>query len=407
MMKEKKKAAGEDYCFLQEAVQEQGIEKPSLYVKRIIYVIIVAFVFGVVASVAFWKVQDILGERDARIYRENLLKDAGNTQEKQDSIAKRSNEDKIAAYEEYWKGIAQIGIQCNKSVVSVGQVHTESWYQKSQKDEVVQSGLVFKRKGNVLYILTQSSSMVEKKVLQVEFADGTKASAELVDADYNTGIAVLGVDVKAISKSTMKEVEEMDFTQYAAEVSPKLSDRILLFGSPNGLMKSVMLGNIVNADLSVQTVDKNLSVYATDIAYTEGGNGFAADVEGRIVGIITDAYQDVTGDTNWSFVSVTDIAASAQAIVDRKETAYLGIRGKDAGDNDGVYVTEVALKSPAYHGGIRVTDRIYSIDGNRIRDMKDLSLCLSTHEQGDRLKIRLCRECGSSKKHRTVKVTLD
>lgn len=407
MMKEKKKAAGEEYCFLQEAVQEQGLEKHSLPIKRIIYVIVLAFVFGVVASVAFWKVQDILGERDARIYRANLLKNTGSTQEKQAGFAKRSDEYKIAAYEDYWKRIAQIGIQCNKSVVSVGEVHTESGYQKNQKGDEIQSGLVFKRKGNVLYILTQLSFMVEKKVLQVEFADGTKAAAELVDVDRNTEIAVLCVDGKDISKSVMKKVEEMDFTQYAAELSPKLSDRILLFGSPNGLMKSVMLGNIVNADLSVQTVDKNLSVYATDVAYTEGGNGFAADVEGRIVGIITDSYQDVTGETNWSFVSVTDIAATAQAIVDHKQAAYLGIQGKDAGDNDGVYVTEVALKSPAYHGGIRVADRIYSIDGNRIGDMKDLSLFLSTHEQGDRLKIRLCRENGSSKKHRTVKITLD
>ena len=179
--------------------------------------------------------------------------------------------------------------------------------------------------------------MAEKKVLQVEFADGTKAAAELVDVDRNTEIAVLRVDGKDISKSTMKKIEEMDFTQYAAELTPKLSDRILLFGSPNGLMKSVMMGNIVNVDLSVQTVDKNLSVYATDVAYTEGGNGFVADVEGRIVGIISDSYQDVTGETNWSFVSVTDIAATAQAIVDHKQTAYLGIRGKDAGDNDGVY----------------------------------------------------------------------
>ena len=162
MMKEKKKAAGEEYCFLQEAVQEQGLEKHSLPVKRIIYVIVLAFVFGVVASVAFWKVQDILGERDARIYRANLLKNAGSTQEKQAGFVKKSDEYKIAAYEDYWKRIAQIGVQCNKSVVSVGEVHTESWYQKNQKGDEIQSGLVFKKKGNVLYILTQPSSMAEK-----------------------------------------------------------------------------------------------------------------------------------------------------------------------------------------------------------------------------------------------------
>ena len=68
-MKEKKKAAGEEYCFLQEAVQEQGLEKHSLPVKRIIYVIVLAFVFGVVASVAFWKVQDIKIKKEMKYDR--------------------------------------------------------------------------------------------------------------------------------------------------------------------------------------------------------------------------------------------------------------------------------------------------------------------------------------------------
>ena len=41
--------------------------------------------------------------------------------------------------------------------------------------------------------------MAEKKVLQVEFADGTKAAAELVAVDRNSEIAVLRVDGKDIS----------------------------------------------------------------------------------------------------------------------------------------------------------------------------------------------------------------
>lgn len=406
-MKKKRKETGEDYCFLQEAVQEQHTKACPRLVEKMAYAIVLAVVFGAVAAVVFWKVQDMLGERDTRIYRENLLNSAGSTPEKQESLTNRSDADKIAAYEEYWKGIAQIGTQCNRSVVAVGQLHTESWYQKNQQEDAVQSGLVFKRKGSALYILTQTSSLIEKKALEVEFCDGRKASAELVDRDHNTGIAVLRVAVKEVAKSTLKKVEEKDFTQYTSELSPKLSDRILLFGAPNGLMKSVMLGNIVNAELSVQTLDRNLSLYATDIAYTEGGNGFAADVEGRIVGVITEAYQDVTGETNWSFISIADIVAAAQAIVDHKQTAFMGIHGRDAGGNKGVYVTEVQLKSPAYHGGVRVADRIDAIDGSKIRNMADFSLCLSTHEPGERLEIHLSRESGGAEKNKTVRVTLD
>lgn len=405
-MDEKKKTAGEDYCFLQEAVREQHTDKYSCLVKRIVHAIVLAVVFGAVASVVFWKVQDVLGERDARIYRENLLKNANNTEEEPNNSEEQSDEDKIEAYEDYWKRIAQIGLDCNKSLVAVGQVHTESWYQKSRQDDIVQSGLLFKRKGGILYILTQMSSITRKKPLKVEFVNGEKASAELVDEDRNTGISVLRVNVKDVSKSTMKKILVTDFTQYASELSLKLSDRILLFGSPNGMINSVMPGNIVNADITVQATDQNFSVYATDIAYTEGGNGFATNIEGKIIGMITEHYKEITGKDQWAFVSSADIAAAAQSIVDHKQNAYLGIRGKDAGDKEGVYVTEVKLKSPAYHGGVRVADRIYSVDGNKINNMKDLSLCLSTHERGDRLTLRLYRESGNSEKHRTVKITL-
>lgn len=406
-MEEKKKTTEEEYCFLQEAVREPQREKGFCPAKKLVYVIVLACVFGVVASVVFWKVQDVLSERDAQVYRENLLNNSDNVQEEQNNSVGKSDADMIEAYEDYWKRITQIGVNCNKSVVSVRKIHTESWYQKSKQDDMVQSGLLFKRKGGMLYILTQLSSITGKKVLEVEFVDGKKASAKLVEEDNNIGIAVLGVNVDGVSKSTMKEIVVTDFTQYASELSLKLSDRILLFGCPNGMMNSVMLGNIVNADISVQATDKNFSVFATDIAYTKGGNGFAMNIEGKIIGMITEQYKDITGETNWAFVSSADIAVMAQAIVDRKRNVYLGIHGKDAGDREGVYVTEVQLKSPAYHGGIRVADRIYSIDGNKIKTMNDLSLCLSTHQQGDRLTLRLCREGGGSEKHKAVKITLD
>lgn len=113
---------------------------------------------------------------------------------------------------------------------------------------------------------------------------------------------------------------------------------------------------MVNTDMTVQAVDDCLTVYVTDIAYTEGGDGFVSDIEGRMVGMITDAYQRTTGDTNWAFISAEDIAVAAEAIVEEKTPVTFGIRGKDMENGKGIYVTEVSVKSPAYHGGVRVAD---------------------------------------------------
>ena len=53
-----------------------------------------------------------------------------------------------------------------------------------------------------------------------------------------------------------------------------------------------------------------------------------------------------------------------------------------------------------------MADVIDSIDGNKIRSMKDLSLCLSTHERGDRITVGLCRSCSGKQKKKSVKVEL-
>lgn len=407
MLRKEKDTNDQEYCFLQEAVQEPHERKPAGIIKRAVYVIILAAVFGGTASVTFWKVQDALEKRDARIYRESLLNEAKETSVSAKETPRPSTEsDMLAAYENYWDRIKNIGEQCNKAIVTVEKLHTESWYQRSDKENVLQSGLIFKRKGVWLYVLTQSSSLVEKGSLEVSFSNGKSVAAELVASDDDMGITVLRMNTKDISKSTMDQIYVIDFTQDASDTALELNDRVLLFGCPNGIMKSVIPGNVVNTDMTVQAVDDCLTVYATDIAYTEGGDGFVSDIEGHMVGMITDAYQSTTGDTNWAFISAEDIAVAAEAIVEEKTQVTFGIRGKDVENGKGIYVTEVQLKSPAYHGGVRVADVIDSIDGNKIRSMKNLSLCLSTHESGDRITVELHRSCAGKQKKKTVKVEL-
>ena len=398
-----------EYCFLKEAVREScGDRKGTRTVLgKLLFAALLAVVFGSIASVAFWKVQNVLEKRDARIYREKLLQSTQDEKGGQDeSTSQKSDSEMIAAYENYWNRISEVGMQCNKAVVSVGQLHKESWYQKSEKTETVQSGLIFQRKGAYLYVLTQPTALVGKKTLEVEFTDGRKAEAELEAEDRNLEIAVIRIKITDISDDTMSAISAMDFTGYRKDISLDLSDRVVFFGCPNGIMRSVMLGNIVNTDLSAQVMDGTLSLYATDIGYTEGGNGFVADVEGNVVGIMTDAYRDITGENNWAFIKIEDVAAAAKAIVDRQKPVTFGIRGKDIADQNGVYVTEVEIKSPAYHGGVRVADVICAMDGCNIKSMKDLRLCLSTHERGDKVTIRLKRKNGGSQIRKTVKVEL-
>ena len=106
MSRKEKDTNDQEYCFLQEAVQEPHKRKPAGIIKRAVYVIVLAVVFGGTASVTFWKVQDVLEKRDARIYRESLLNDAKETSAGTKQTPRPSTEsDMLAAYENYWDRI--------------------------------------------------------------------------------------------------------------------------------------------------------------------------------------------------------------------------------------------------------------------------------------------------------------
>lgn len=407
MIENKTDQTEEEYCFLQEAVKKQHRIRAACVIKKVVLACFLAVLFGITAGVAFWYTQNRLEKHDTRVYRESMMAHAGNETDNTSQKSKTNgDQERISAYEDYWKTIKDVGMRCNRAVVAIRQRHTESWYKRSQKDEQVQSGIVFEEKGDSLYILTQTAALLSGKNLEVEFADGSVAQAKLKAKNDNLDMAVLTVNSNDISNGTMKKIVIMDFTQYASEIGLGLNERVMVFGCPNGIMKSVMPGNVVNADLTASVLDGSLNIYATDIVYTEGGNGFVTNIEGRMVGMLTDAFKDTTGSNNWAFISAADIVAEVQRMVEGKSSAVFGIYGKDIGEDKGINVTEVLVDSAAYHGGIRVADVLCSIDGCEIKNMSELHFLLSTHESGDKIQVRSKRKSGGKEKVRSLKITL-
>lgn len=402
----------EEYWFLQETIRPQRKRQVFLFVWRLLATICLAVVFGVVGAVAFRLTQDALANRDEAEKRERLL--AEQTVE-DDSLEEEESGDSvgsISSYEKYRKKMAAIGEKCNQAVVAVYAGRTESWYQRSGKDEALQSGLIFQKKDQELYLLTAASDIIQAKSIAVEFFDGEAVEAELVKADDTLKIAVLRVDTAALSEETKKDIRIMELEQSDETLNLDLNELVLAFGAPNGILYSVFPGSIVNSALSAGIPDGELRLYCTDIDYNPEGNGFIANMEGDIVGMITNSYTDVSGDTNCTFMSVSDIADVALRLAQGQSIVRLGVRGCSVKKEClraeyGVYVKEVAVQSPAYHGGLRVADVIVEIDGCRIDNMQDLRICLLTHSPGDKVTIQVLRGCDKKQMTKELEVTLE
>ena len=397
----------EEYWFLQEAIRSRRRGQIVHILYRLLLLVVFAVVFGVTGAIAFRMTQNALDKREEAQERKDFFSELENSGDAPDEGKAEADGPNLSAiHEQRWKELANVGKECNHSVVTVYAEHTESWYQRSVNQDKVQSGILFHKKGKKLYVLTSDTAIIQGKSLKVEFINQDTARAELVKEDELLGIAVLEVKVEDIAEETKKDIR---IAKLAEELNLELNQCVLALGNSDGIMYSVIPGIIVNTELSTDIPDGELGLYCTNISYNSNGDGFVADVEGRIVGMFTSAYKDISGDTNYAFIASSDIAAVVMRLVEGKSTASLGINGCDVekGDTCGVYVEEVAFKSPAYTGGVRVADVIVEIDGYQIDSIKSLRLALLTHDPGDKVTLQVKRDNGKKVSQKELTAVLE
>lgn len=398
----------EEYWFLQEAIRPRRRGRIVRIIRRLLLLIVFAVVFGVTGAIAFHMTQNALDKREEAQERKDFfsgLEHSGDASDEDKAEADNSNSSAI--HEQHWKELANVGKECNHSVVTVYAGHTESWYQRSVSQDKVQSGILFHKKGKKLYVLTSDTAIIQGKSLNVEFINQDTVRARLVKEDELLGIAVLEVKMEDVAKETRKDIRIAKLA--GEELKLELNQWVFALGNADGIMYSVIPGIIVNTELSTDIPDGELGLYCTNISFNSNGDGFVADVKGRIIGMFTSAYKDISGDTNYAFIASSDIAAVVMRLVEGKSTASLGINGCDIEKEDtcGVYVQEVTFKSPAYAGGVRVADVIVEIDGYQIDSIKSLRLALLTHDPGDKVTLQVKRDNGKKVSQKELTAVLE
>ncbi len=84
--------------------------------------------------------------------------------------------------------------------------------------------------------------------------------------------------------------------------------------------------------------------------------------------------------------------SSQQSVLDQvTDTRQLGVEVQEQAGKRGVVITRVSEKSPAGRAGLKVGDRIFSIDGKMIADNNGLIQELSNRKNGDRFAVQLVR----------------
>lgn len=296
-------------------------------------------------------------------------------------------------YKKMYQQLMQIGGQVEKSLVNVLAVTTDTdWFDETYTSQSSVSGVIIEDNGMELLVLTTYEKVESSESLQVTFYDHTTATAVLKKYDRNTGLAILSVNLSDISESTQ---EVITYADIGSSKTLRSGEPVIAVGSPGGYYGSILYGNLTSVSQTAGLYDGTCHVLTTDMAKAHSGSGILISWSGKIIGLIQEQYEVSGQRETIQAYGISDVMEVIEHLSNNQDIVYMGITGTDVttavseteGIPIGVYVSDVAIDSPAIEAGIQPGDIITSISGQAVTNLKDVTAILMKCSNGQSIQV--------------------
>lgn len=296
-------------------------------------------------------------------------------------------------YRKMYLQLMQIGSQVEKSLVNVSAVTIDTdWFDEVYTSRSSVSGVLVGDNGLELLILTSYENIEDSESLQVMFYDHTTASAVLKKYDKNTGLAVLSVNLSDISESTREVIAYADI---GSSKTLRSGEPVIAVGSPGGNYGSVLYGNLTSVSQTAGLYDGSYNVLTTDMVKAHSGSGVLISWTGKIIGMIQNQCEVTSQNNTIQAYGISDIMEVVEHLSNSQDIVYMGVIGADVTTAIseieeipiGVYVSEVAINSPAFEAGIQPGDIITSMSGQPVTNLKDVTATLMKCSNGQNIQV--------------------
>lgn len=240
------------------------------------------------------------------------------------------------------------------------------------KQEGLGSGIIIKRDGKVVYVLTNNHVAGDANEINVLLYDGREFKGSLVGADKRKDIAVIRfeTDDKDIKIATLGDSSGLAIGDWAIAV-----------GNPLGFASSVTIG-VVSALGRTGGPDDTISDFIqTDAAINKGNSGGAlVNIRGEVVGMNTWIASPTGASIGLGFaIPINTAKKTIEDLIGKGKVEYgwLGIQmsGLDKASatelgvdpKKGAFVAQVFNGSPAAKAGIQAGDYIVGANGQEIK----------------------------------------
>ena len=261
------------------------------------------------------------------------------------------------------------------------------------------SGVIVRRDGNKVYVLTNNHVVGEAEEISVKLSDQRQFTAKLVGTDARKDLALVVFETRdPVPVAALGNSDEL-----------QVGDWVLAVGNPLGFSSTITSG-IVSALGRHSMPGSNAASFTdyiqTDAAINQGNSGGAlVNIYGEVVGINTWIASPSGGNVGLGFaIPINDARKDIEDLLSKGKVeygwlgAYIGNLPQDLAPDlkleglSGAFVSNIFKDSPADKAGIRPGDYITALNGISIGNANQLLQLVGNLRPGERARFELIRE---------------
>lgn len=268
--------------------------------------------------------------------------------------------------------------------------------QRSYEQKGLGSGVIVRRTGNTLYVLTNNHVAGDATKIVVKLNDGREFDGKLVGADSRMDIALVSFETKdkEIPVATLGDSDKV-----------QTGDICFAMGAPLGFSQSVTQGIISAKGRSGSGIGNINDFIQTDAAINQGNSGGPlVNIYGEVIGINTWIASQSGGSQGLGFsIPINNIKNAIDSFISDGKIVYgwLGVSLMDAtkeykselgvGDKDGALASQLFIGSPAQKCGMHPGDYIVELNGNKVKNVNQLVRDVGLLEAGSQARFKVVR----------------
>lgn len=445
MSEDKPNKDSNEYLFIQEQISSKRRSKKTRMLMSLLWTIILACVFAVVAAVVFYLANPfivrILGEGGDKKTVEfpSITPGAGEgpaasvtptptatpTEAAKDGDGKSGSKPGITYIESHvaadlkdlnniYYEIREVATGVNSSIVDITSTSSKvDGLNENENYDVTNNttGIILANNSVDLLILVTLDKIKDAKDIKLQINEDLSVKARIQDYDKDLNLAVLAASLEDIPDAYEAGLKPAELGESYSLI---VGSPIVALGSPNGYVGSMELGIISGINYGTYITDNKIDLFTTDITANENSDGIIINLNGDVIGIITNKLKDKGKENVSTVIGISKIKKTIEAMVNQTERSYFGIKCMDmtkqdlenAGLDNAVCVTEVESNSPALEAGLQIGDMITQVGASPINSVTTFNNAITGLNPKDTVEVTVQRMTKDKMKEVKLSVVL-